>query len=180
MRGRGSMGGVPAAEETLRGAITGGVGIFRTSANGDYLTIYADRAVIFTHEKQRGAFGALDAQTDLAREISGAYLEGDVRITFTSHLTARPDQRLFANRIYYDFDTDRAVLSDVVLRSTDPPGEPAIAIRAAELGQVSTGEFRGDHVEMSTSSFATPTFSVKTDEVYIRQEDEVSSYTGLP
>jgi hypothetical protein len=47
---------------------------------------------------------------------------------------------------------------------------------------LSAGEYRGQHVEMSTSSFATPTFSVKADEVYIREDQlpVVDQGTGTP
>jgi hypothetical protein len=178
IRAPGQIETVPSVDDTLTVALTGDVGIFRTSANGDFLSIYADRAVIFTHEKNRGAFQTLDAQNDLGRKISGAYLEGDVRITFTPRQSTKAEQRLTANRVYYDFDTDRAVLADVVLHSSDPTGQIPITIRAAELRQLSAGEYRGNNVELSSSSFATPTFSVKTDQVYVRQDEEISSYTG--
>ena len=58
-------------------------------------------------------------------DVEGAYLEGDVRITFTPNLTPNNDQRMTAERVYYDFTTDQAVLTDAVMRQVDDHIVPA-------------------------------------------------------
>jgi hypothetical protein len=163
---------IPVADDRMAIELVGNVTLLQTRLDGDYLEIQSERAVVFTSEKAGGSFQEVGNQNELGNQVTGAYLEGDVRINYTPAKKTAPEQRLLAQRVFYDFVGNRAVLTDAILRSTDPTTQVPITVRAQTLRQLSAGEYRGEGVEMSTSSFATPTYSVKADQVYIR-EDEV-------
>jgi LPS transport system D len=174
---------VPTSDETLAVQLSGNVAIFLTQPNGDFIEIRADRAVLFTNEKSNKSFeDASGSSASLGNKITGAYLEGDVRMTYTPAVGPKQEQRLWAQRVYYDIVHNQAVLTDAILRTSDltPAGEIPITIRAQKLRQLSLGEYEGEHTELSTSSFATPTYSVKTDQVYIEQDQAISPITGEP
>ena len=156
--------------------LSGNVIILQTLPDTSFVELRADRAVLFTRSKT----GA--PASDLENNISAAYLEGDVRIDSTPPPGPKTEQRLWAERVYYDFDKSEAVLTDAMVRTEEqgPAGLLPITIRARKLRQLSQDDYRGEHVELSTSSFATPTYSVKTDEVYVSRNVVVSSYTNQP
>jgi hypothetical protein len=158
---------VATEDNTIAQELSGDVILIQERPNRDILELRADRAVLFFNRKA----GPGAAQTPMGDPTS-AYLEGDVRIDFTSADKTKPEQQLFAQRVYYDFVKDQAVMTDAVMRTTDPTTQLPITIRAEKLRQLAQGEFEGEHVELSTSSFATPSYSVRTDEVYIHQEQE--------
>jgi hypothetical protein len=120
-------------------------------------------------------------QTQRMREIEGAvtsaYLEGDVRINFTPaptrdvRFTQLADQRLRAQRVYYQFADDRAVLTDAVLHTFDPQRNIPIVLRAQTIRQLALGEYNADRVELTTSTFAVPSYSVRSSKAYVRQYD---------
>jgi hypothetical protein len=164
---------LPTPDGTQAFVLSGDVTIIDDRSDGDLMQIQADRAVVFTGEKTNGILmDSSSAAAGPGQKVTAAYIEGDVRIQYTPAKNTRPEQRLWANRVYYDFVTNEAVLTDAVLRSTDPATEIPITVRAEKLRQLSQGEYEGQKVELSTSSFATPTYSVKTDQVYIHQEQE--------
>ena len=153
--------------------LSGSVVILQTLPDTSFVELRADRAVLFTHAKS-------GVPVDLENSISAAYLEGDVRIDSTPPPGPKTEQRLWAERVYYDFDKSQAVLTDAVVRTEDGTGGLLpITIRARKLRQLSQDDYRGEHVELSTSSFATPTYSVKSDEACVSR-DVVSSYTNQP
>jgi hypothetical protein len=167
---------IPTSDGMLAWELTGDVLIVRNSPNGDFLSLRADQAVIFTNEKSGSGFTGLGSDA-VKGDVKAAYLESDVRIDFSPKAAATaaattPEQRLFAQRVYYKFDTDQAILTDAVVRTAEtlPGGETDITIRAAKLRQLAQQEYEGEGVELSTSSFATPTYSMKTSEVYVHQE----------
>jgi hypothetical protein len=165
--------GLPTEDGSLAFILTGDVTIINSRPDGDLIQMQADHAVVFTGEKGQGVLGDSNSATaGPGQKVTAAYVEGDVRIQYTPSKSTRPEQRLWAERVYYDFLNNRAVLTDAVLRATDPTTEIPITVRAVKLRQLSQGEYEGEKVELSTSSFATPTYSVKTDQVYIRQEEE--------
>jgi lipopolysaccharide transport LptD-like protein len=165
---------VPMADDSRAFELSGSaaipyVTILQTRSNGDLIAIQAERAVVFTGQKARTGFESGGDFASMNQNAQAAYLEGDVRIDYTPGRAERPEQRLWAARVYYDFVTNQAVLTDAVMRSVDPTTQIPITVRAEKLRQLSQGEYRGEQVELSTSSFATPTYSVKTDQVYLQQ-----------
>jgi hypothetical protein len=163
---------------TLALVFPDGVTLFRRGpARGnpaleELIELRADRAVVFTTIKDPGKdLDALQAGGgDISRAIDAAYLEGDVRIVYSGD-PALGEQRLQARRVYYEFPTDRAVMTDAVLHTVQPQVNLPVTVRAKVLRQLSDGEFRGQGVRLSTSRFATPSYSINAQRIYLRQED---------
>jgi len=151
--------------------LTGSVAITRTQPNGEYLEMQADRAVLFTTLQRLRDVRNIQEIHSIEEAITAAYLEGDVRISLTPAQATKGEQRLEANRVYYEFTTDRAILTDAVINSWDPQrGIPAI-MRAQTVRQLSEGEYRAKKAELTTSGFAVPSYSIRADKAYVRQED---------
>jgi lipopolysaccharide assembly outer membrane protein LptD (OstA) len=165
-------------EGNLVGMLIGHV-VFRQQAqNGDYLTLQADRAVVFTPYKDMK-----EVETEKIKLIQqaaqGAYLEGDVRMIRKPGSEKEGEQRLVANRAYYDFTTDRAVLTDVVLYTTDPKSFVPMVVRARMVRQLSEHEYTAEDSTVSTSSFHTPSFAIGASSTYIHQTDFQNEVTGV-
>lgn len=156
--------------------LRGGVLVIQKKANGDLIELQADSAVLFTtvkdlRELQQGDRGRIE------ESVSAAYLEGDVRLVYTpADLKTLSEQRLTSDRVYYEFATDRAITTAAVLHTTDPTKTLPITMRAAAVRQLAIGEYEADQVELSTSNFATPSYSIKADKTYIRQHDAGDAY----
>ncbi|MGD1277409.1 MAG: LPS assembly protein LptD [Tepidisphaeraceae bacterium] len=157
------------ADDTVAVVLSGGVTLTQARDNGDFLELLAGRIVLFTSvtTAQMKTLGNL---SNVGSKITAAYLEDDVRINFTPAAGGRAEQRLTADRAYYDFVHDRAVLTGVVLHTLDPKTQLPVIVRAEKMHQLAQGEFTAEHVEMTTSSFATPSISVRASDAYVHQE----------
>lgn len=161
---------------TIAVILKGGVVLLQRTPNGDLLELLSDSAVLFTTLKD---FNEVQDNRNLQSAITAAYLEGDVRIVYTPATNARGamgEQRLRAERAYYEFGTDRAVLTDVVLQSTDPRVPFPITMRASTVKQLAQGEYKGENVTLTTSQFATPSYSVNASKAYVRQYEGGEQY----
>src|SRR5262249_33481054 len=89
---------------------------------------------------------------------------------------------LTANRAFYDFTTDRAVLTDVVLHNTDPKSGIPIVVRARLMRQLSATpqirEYTAEKAVLTTSSFQSPSYNIGARSAYIRQTDFGNEVTG--
>lgn len=163
------------SDGTIALVLRDGVLLIQKRANGDIIELRAQQAVLFTTVRdfnalQQGAFNTLQDA------VTGAYLEGDVRINYTAAAGPRTnlppaEQRLEAERVFYEFATDRAVLTDVVLQATDPRIPLPVTVRANTVKQLALGEYKADNVTLTTSQFATPSYSVNATKAYVRQYD---------
>ena len=155
--------------------VTGGVTLVQRGevgdflARGDVLEFQAERVVLFTTLDSLKDAPRLEGIKDVEQAVTGAYLEGDVRVVYTPANPAQGEQRFRARRVYYDFTTDRAVLTDAVVHTVEPERQIPVIIRANTVRQLSKREFRAEGVELSTSSFALPSYSVAAESVYVRQ-----------
>lgn len=159
-------------------ALSGGIALTREDANGDRLEMQADRAVVFTTLERLRDARDLQAITAIEQAITGAYLEGDVRVTGAPADELKSEQRLRADRIYYDFTTDRAVLTNAVLQMVEPQLQIPIVVRAETVRQLSQGEYSATDAELTTSTFAVPSYSVRSDRIYVRQEESRDERMG--
>ena len=75
-----------------------------------------------------------------------------------------------ADRLYYDFERDRALILDAVFRVDIPARGIPLYVRASEIRQLSAREFAADQAEVTTSEFYTPSYHVGAERVYIRDE----------
>jgi hypothetical protein len=155
--------------------ITGGVRIFRTAVDQSFLELQADKAVLYTRFRDLRGLDVVTESNGSSDAITGAYLEGDVRATFNPGppkpftLPRVGEVRMSANRIYYEFASDRAILTDAVVHTVEPRRQTPVIIRAETLRQLALNEYRGEHVRLSSSAFATPSYAIGADKMYVRQ-----------
>lgn len=153
----------------------GGVTVTQTSDNGDFLELLAKNVVLFSSERGGAATGP--SVGGFGHHFTAAYLEGDVRMNFTPASAKKPEQRLTADRVYYDFVTQRAVLTGVVFHAIDPLTQIPITFRAQTMRQLAHDEYTMVRSEFTTSKFAVPTFSVRSSYAYVREEpDDPGNY----
>ncbi len=150
--------------------IDGGILLLQKRPDGDFLELRADRVVLFTTLDSLREAGAARIQR-LQDAIAAVYLEGDVRIEYTPHDTTRGPQRLQADRVYYDLANDRAILTDAVVHSVEPTLQIPIILRAQNVRQLDVGQYNAHKAQLTTSAFATPTYSLAASDIYVRQSD---------
>lgn len=163
--------GIHTADGKYALVLRGGVTLIQHRPGGDMIELYADNAVVFTQIKELSDLEKSEEFKKVEDAVAAAYLEGDVRIIFTPGRGGQPEQRMRAQRVYYEFGTDRAILTDAVIHTTDPTKGIPVFVRAQTVRQLAMGEYSTDKVQLSTSSFATPTYSINADRAYVRQVD---------
>jgi lipopolysaccharide export system protein LptA len=158
--------------------------------SGEYVEIRADAAVVYMNQEQidktvpgfvdrpdskeakkeppapeRGAprIDEKKGRDDVraAREWAEAvYLEGDVVLT-------RGQRMIRAERIYYDFEQEKALILDVVTRAVEPTRSLPIYVRAEEVRQLSATEYEAEKAQFTTSEFYTPHVAIGADKVVL-------------
>jgi len=129
---------------------TGGIYAYRTIPPGDIadeqslLELSARSAVVFYSQKE-----LLDSPAPQRRVVSGIYLEGDVVLQAHYHT-------ITAERLYYDFTHDHALVIDPVLRSQLPGRNLPLHLRAASLRQFSLDHFAAEQLKLSNDEFYRP------------------------
>jgi hypothetical protein len=93
--------------------------------------------------------------------VRAVYLEGDVVLSMG-------DRFIRASRLYYDFERERALILDAVLRADMPDRGVPLYIRAEEIRQLSAREFSADEALVTTSEFYTPSYHVGASRVVLR------------
>lgn len=165
-------------EGTVAIVVTGNVKLFQRRSGEEMLEMQADRAVLFTPLRSLKDLEKSDKFEKVEDAVSSAYLEGDVRIVHTPPGRRAADQRLLANRTFYDFETDRAILTDAVIHTVEPQRGIPLTVRARTVRQLSMGEYRGEKVKLTQSSFFTPSYHIGMKQAYIRQVDTGDSRYG--
>jgi lipopolysaccharide assembly outer membrane protein LptD (OstA) len=166
-------------EGRVAAILTGKVILIQRQRSGDLLELLADRAVVFTPFGDLGDLVGAERIRKVEQAVTGVYLEGDVRIIRTPANARRDaEQRLEANRAFYDFTTDRAILTEVVLHTTDPRSGIPIIVRADAVRQLSLNEYSAEKALVTTSSFATPSFAIGASSTYLRQTEIGNAVTG--
>ena len=167
---------VNARDGTVAVVLNGDVVLRQRRPNGELLELLAEHAVMFTRLKSLRELQKSNGRTSGREDFVGAYLEGDVRIRYTPLPSPNPrsmgEQRLDANRVYYEFGTDRAILTDVVIHTVNPQPPIPIVIHAQKVRQLAEGEYKTEKAQVSSSTFARPTFGVAADRIYIREEGQ--------
>jgi len=99
-----------------------------------------------------GPAGAPQAQggRSLAAE---AYLEGHVRVI-------QGRRTMTCNRLYYDFQRDRALAIDTKIRTFAPTREVPVYYYAKEVRQLASGLFTGRNAWMTTCEFGDPHYKM--------------------
>jgi len=98
---------------------------------------------------------------NLAETVTGIYFEGNVTLSDGDLLSVR------AERIYYDFASNRAIMLDATLSTVDQVRDVPLYMRAGEVRQLARGEYAAKKVTFSTSEFHTPHYAIGASEVYL-------------
>jgi hypothetical protein len=151
--------------------LSGGVTLFQPRAKGDIIEMRAERAVLFTTVKDIKELSQSSRSRRIQDSVKAAYLEGDVQIIYTSPSYIKAEQRLLADRVYYDFVTDRAILTDAVIHTLDVKRQVPIIVRAKLVRQLARGEYKAEKATLTTSSFALPSMAIAADRLYVKSED---------
>ena len=121
--------------------------------------IEQDRGELAPREEPKLSEESADAERRaLEQWVSAVYLEGDVLLT-------RGQRVIRASRLYYDFEHDRALILDVVMRALEPSRSLPIYIRAEQVRQLSTQEYIAKNAQITTSEFHTPHVAIGATEV---------------
>jgi hypothetical protein len=133
------------------------------SAEGDLrLELRAERAVVFLREGFIRSFRE-GTRTLEAGNVLGVYLEGGVTATDGNYA-------LRGSKVYYDFEHNKAIVVDAVLRTYARLSRTVtLYARATEMRQLSRNEFTADHATVSTSEFFLPHLSVGAERVTLTQ-----------
>ena len=127
---------------------------------GGLLEFQADNAVVWYAEgpvprtTEAGLGGAI------REDLKAIYLSGDVVMT-SGQRTIRADQ------IYYDFEQNKALVVNAVMRSFDVNRGIPIYVRAAKLRQLAENKFAGEDITLTTSEFYVPQISFNASSVII-------------
>ncbi len=129
------------------------------------MEFHAQRMVTFSPAQKEGAptSGAgATAASKLTRYVTGVYLEGDVTLSSGDSMTVH------ANRIYYDFTSQRAIMLDSSLYTVDTVRNVPLYIRAGEIRQLARGEYAAKKASFSTSEFHTPHYNIGAGNIYLQ------------
>ncbi|MFW6062264.1 MAG: hypothetical protein ACOC93_05590, partial [Planctomycetota bacterium] len=139
------------------------------------LELRSQSAVVFTGERPEGADGLAEMAGVEPGEvtIAGAYLEKDVVISIGN-------RTLRAERAYYDFVTDRAILLDAVFRTIQEQRDIPVYIRAQKMRMLSRREMWFRDAKVSTSEFYTPTYHIGARTAYVMDTTPRDPQTGEP
>jgi len=174
--------------------------------SGDFLEIRADAAVIFivrresaqdkkqkksdskgnaallepfpdqdSDKKDTPSIDTLGFEEGLQAAVAGVYLRGDVVLT-------RGERMIRASELYYDFEHDRALILDAVMRAMAPDRNVPIYVRAAQVRQLSTTEYVAYKAAITTSEFYTPHVHIGATRVHLTDatpRDQSGGITGL-
>ncbi len=171
-----------------------------TDDPGEFLEIRADAAVLFvaqrpepvTQQRPKNGAATQPFPTEagprpqaaesasfgggtLEGQVTGAYLRGSVVLT-------RGERMIRASEIYYDFENDRALMLDAVMRTVLPEREVPLYVRAREVRQLSTAEFFAREANVSASEFHTPHVSLGAERIFLTDttpRDPSGRVTGL-
>ncbi len=135
----------------------------------DFLELRAQEAVIFSAvfgadgkpmpAKDTNAPGSMGMVAG-RESIVGVYLEGDV-------IMARGERYMRGPDAYYDFTTDRAIMTEGVFRTVQEQRNIPIVLRFKEGRMLSAREMWFQDAKVSTSEFHTPTYDFRASRVYM-------------
>jgi hypothetical protein len=148
---------------------------YGTANSGDYMELRAPSAVVFTerdpeqtHSDQRVPYAPkIIGMSSTSEVITGVYLHGmnpgDVVIS-------RGERKLTGRAAFYDFVAQKAVILEPVFRTIQEQRNIPVYIRGSRAEVLSPRDLKFKDAVVSTSDFATPTYSMNAGEVYVKDE----------
>lgn len=135
--------------------------LYNDASTGRLLQARAQRGVVFL------APGTGAAGVDFgAEQVLGVYLEGDVTVS-------DGDLNLRAREIYYDIAENRAVMLDATFWFVEQSRNLPLYIRAKEIRQESTRQFKAKDVRFSNTAFLNPELSVGVSTATLERREKV-------
>lgn len=139
--------------------LTGGV-VLQFEGVDRIIEMTARRAVIFLQPGPLAdALGSFDVS-----EVLGVYLEGGVRVSDGKYTMRSP-------RVYYDVQSDRAMLIDAVFRTYDDRLNMPLYMRAGVIRQEAANQFSAEKAVYANTAFATPHLALGTSRMTITERD---------
>lgn len=137
--------------------------LYNDASTGRLLQARAQRGVVFL-SPGTGA-GGVDFS---AEQVLGVYLEGDVTIS-------DGDLNLRAREVYYDIAANRAVMLDATFWFVEQSRNLPLYIRAKEIRQESTRQFKAKDVRFSNTAFINPELSVGVSSATLERRERVAA-----
>ena len=129
---------------------------------------HAERAVTFSPIPKGGEAAPAGAHKSPAQYVTGVYLEGDVSIAMGEEGKLVGPENIHAERIYFDFTAQRAVMLDAAVYTRDTTRNVPLYMRASEVRMLARGEYAAKKGTFSTSEFATPHYSIGASDLYLQ------------
>ncbi len=139
---------------------------------GRLLELQADNAVVFysgAGDKQKEGSDLEDLFSRAS--IRAIYLAGDV-------VMAEGQRTIRADEIFYDFERNKAIAINAVMRNYDDDRGIPVYVRAARLKQLSETKFSANNVVLTTSEFYLPQISVAASSVVITDTTAIDEQLG--
>jgi hypothetical protein len=92
--------------------------------------------------------------------VTQIYVSGDV-------LLRQGQRTIRADEVYYDLLNERALATNVVMKTFDTTRNVPIYLRARQFQQVAENEFEADDIVLTTSEFWTPQISLQAERVHV-------------
>ncbi len=142
----------------------------KKNEEGSVLEFQADSAVIFYSEKSSSPRPSSDKpQSPPAGSVEGVYFSGNCIMT-QGQRTVRTEQ------MYYDFQNNRALAVNSVMRVYSEEMGIPIYLRAEKMRQIYQGKFAAENVVVTSSEFYNPQIEMTASDAVITTADAVDSY----
>jgi len=129
--------------------------------SGSMLEMEADSAVIFYAQAEDLSVDAQGASDILASGlVEGIYLRSNV-------VMREGERSIRADEMFYDFQRQKALATNAVMRTYDEQRGVPVYVRAVRLRQIAENRFAGDDVVITTSEFYAPQVSLHATKVAI-------------
>ncbi|NLX15334.1 MAG: LPS assembly protein LptD [Phycisphaerales bacterium] len=113
-----------------------------------------------TEWEKPDSMGMITFGEGLGVRVVGVYLRGDV-------LLSRGEWAIRADELYYDFENDRSLVLDAVMRGILGDRNLPIYIRAEQIRQLSSTQYQARKALISTSEFHTPHVFIGAERVQL-------------
>ncbi len=163
--------------------LTAGVSLeFRPTDRDGAVRLDAQNAVVFLSPGTELGLGS--ARLD-SGDVRGIYLEGGVSVLTVLGDPARVDiatdtYHLRGSRVYYDPQTEEAVILDAVFWTYDAERGMPLYVRAEEVRQRSTSQWSAERATLANVAFAEPHFSVGASSITVTREERPGGRSARP
>ena len=138
---------------------------------GGLLELQADNAVVWYVEEPASRAAMAESESTISENIKAIYLSGDVVMT-SGQRTVR------AEEIYYDFEKNKALAVEAVMRNFDVSRGIPIYLRAEKLRLLAENKFAAEDITLTSSEFYQPQISLNASSVIITDNTSVDERRG--